>query len=56
MAARAYLGLWAMTMMNPLTVVYFMALVLGRQSAAAAASPHQAVFVLSVFALPPAGS
>jgi threonine/homoserine/homoserine lactone efflux protein len=47
-AARAYLGLWAMTMMNPLTIVYFVALVLGRQSAAASARADQAVFVLAV--------
>jgi len=48
-AARAYLGLWAMTMMNPLTVVYFMALVLGRQTAAAPERASQVVFVLAVF-------
>jgi arginine exporter protein ArgO len=47
--ARAYLGLWAMTMMNPLTVLYFMALVLGRKSAAAPAHADQAVFVAAVF-------
>lgn len=45
---RAYLGLWAMTMMNPLTVLYFMALVLGRPSAAAPARADQAVFVVAV--------
>lgn len=48
-AARAYLGLWAMTMTNPLTIVYFVALVLGRQSAAGSAGADQAVFVLAVF-------
>ena len=52
-AARAYLGMWGMTMLNPLTVVYFTALVLGRQAApGAAAAPGgagQAVFVLAVF-------
>lgn len=48
--ARAYLGLWAMTMMNPLTVVYFTALVLGRQAAAASGHADQAVFVLAAFA------
>jgi threonine/homoserine/homoserine lactone efflux protein len=47
--ARAYLGLWAMTMMNPLTVLYFTALVLGRPSAAAPARADQAVFVVAVF-------
>ena len=30
-AARAYLGMWGMTTMNPLTVVYFTALVLGKR-------------------------
>lgn len=48
-AARAYLGLWAMTMMNPLTVLYFMALVLGRQSTAAPGHADQVVFVVAVF-------
>jgi arginine exporter protein ArgO len=48
-AARAYLGMWGMTMMNPLTVVYFTALVLGRQAAAAAGSADQAVFVVAAF-------
>jgi arginine exporter protein ArgO len=49
-AARTYLGMWGMTMMNPLTVVYFTALVLGRQAAAAPDSVDQAVFVPAVFA------
>jgi arginine exporter protein ArgO len=49
-AVRAYLGMWAMTTMNPLTVVYFTALVLGRQAAAAAGGADQAVFVLAAFA------
>jgi arginine exporter protein ArgO len=48
--ARAYLGMWGMTMMNPLTVVYFTALVLGRQAAAAPGSVDQAMFVVAVFA------
>ena len=39
-----------MTMMNPLTVVYFTALVLGRQAAAAPGGAEQAVFVLASFA------
>jgi len=47
--ARAYLGLWAMTMVNPLTVLYFMALVLSRPSAAAPARADQAMFVVAVF-------
>jgi arginine exporter protein ArgO len=49
-AARAYLGMWGMTMMNPLTVVYFTALVLGRQATASSGHADQAVFVLAVFA------
>jgi len=48
-AARAYLGMWGMTMLNPLTVVYFTALVLGRQGATAPGGAGQAVFVLAVF-------
>jgi len=48
-AARAYLGMWGMTTMNPLTVVYFTALVLGRQAAAAPGRAGQAVFVVAVF-------
>ena len=48
-AARAFLGMWGMTMMNPLTVVYFTALVLGRQTAVASGSADQAAFVLAVF-------
>ena len=49
-AARAYFGMWGMTMLNPLTVVYFTALVLGRQAATAPGGVAQAVFVLAVFA------
>ena len=49
-ALRAYLGLWGMTMMNPLTIVYFTALVLGRQGAATPGRAEQAVFVVAVFA------
>jgi threonine/homoserine/homoserine lactone efflux protein len=48
-AARSYLGLWLMTMTNPLTIVYFVALVLGRPNAAGSAGADQAVFVLAVF-------
>ncbi|MEV0493524.1 LysE/ArgO family amino acid transporter [Streptomyces atratus] len=49
--ARAYLGLTGMTLLNPTTVVYFTALVLG--SRATAAEPdrlEQSVFVLAAFA------
>jgi arginine exporter protein ArgO len=49
-AVRAYLGLWAMTMMNPLTIIYFTALVLGRQNTTVPGPAEQAVFVLAVFA------
>lgn len=49
-ASRAYLGMWGMTMMNPLTIVYFTALVLGRRAATAAGPADQIVFVLAVFA------
>ncbi len=48
-AARTYLAMWGMTTMNPLTVVYFTALVLGRQAAAAPGRTGQAVFVAAVF-------
>ena len=47
--ARAYLGLWAVTMMNPLTVIYFAALVLGTQGRAAPSHVAQAVFVGAAF-------
>ena len=48
-AVGAYLGMWGMTMMNPLTIVYFTALVLGRQAAATPGRMDQAVFVVAVF-------
>ena len=48
-AVRVYLGMWGMTMMNPLTIVYFTALVLGRQAAATPGRMDQAVFVVAVF-------
>lgn len=48
-AVRAYLGMWGMTMMNPLTIVYFTALVLGRQAAVTPGRMDQAVFVVAVF-------
>ena len=46
-AVRVYLGMWGMTMMNPLTIVYFTALVLGRRSAAVPGRADQAVFVVA---------
>lgn len=48
---RAYLGLLGLTLLNPATVVYFAALVLGRQAAAGSQLGHaaEAVFVLAAF-------
>jgi arginine exporter protein ArgO len=48
--ARAYLGLLGMTMMNPTTVIYFAALVLGSRTTADPTSLEQALFVLAAFA------
>ncbi|MER6117569.1 LysE family transporter [Streptomyces sp. NPDC001743] len=48
--ARAYAALLALTLMNPMTVVYFAALVLGSEAVAASAPLHRAVFVLAAFA------
>jgi arginine exporter protein ArgO len=47
---RAYVALLGLTMMNPITVVYFAALVLGDQSTAAPDHLRQVVFVLAAFA------
>lgn len=47
--ARAYLGLWAVTMMNPLTVIYFAALVIGTQGKSAPGHVEQIVFVSAAF-------
>ncbi len=47
--ARAYLALLGITMMNPITVVYFAALVLGSQTTAAPDHLERAVFVLAAF-------
>ncbi|MFE7112860.1 LysE family transporter [Streptomyces sp. NPDC057575] len=48
--ARAYLGLWGITMMNPLTMIYFAALVLGGQAESNPSYLEQGVFVLAAFA------
>ncbi|MGA5702425.1 LysE family transporter [Peterkaempfera bronchialis] len=48
--ARAYAGLWGITMLNPTTVVYFAALVLGSRTATAPDRLEQGVFVLAAFA------
>lgn len=45
--ARAYLGLLGVTMMNPITVIYFAALVLAGQGATAPDRWDKAVFVLA---------
>lgn len=46
---RAFTGVLALTLLNPATVVYFAALVLGRQDAAAPALPAAGAFVLGAF-------
>lgn len=47
---RAYLGLLGLTLLNPATIVYFGALVLGRQAADGLTAGDQAVFVAAAFA------
>lgn len=47
--ARAYLGVLALTLLNPMTIVYFAALVLGRQAGDAAGPAEAIVFVLAAF-------
>jgi len=47
---RTYLKLLALTAANPLTVVYFSALVLGREGSAPSTSGEQWVFVVAAFA------
>ncbi|SCF46644.1 LysE family transporter [Micromonospora mirobrigensis] len=46
---RAYLGLLALTLLNPATVVYFAALVIGRRDAAAPDPAAGALFVVGAF-------
>jgi arginine exporter protein ArgO len=46
---RAYLGLLGMTMLNPITVIYFAALVLGSQTTRVPDHAEQAAFILAVF-------
>ncbi|MFD7878618.1 LysE family transporter [Streptomyces sp. NPDC059766] len=48
--SRAYLGLLGITLLNPTTVIYFAALVLGAGAAATARPLEQGVFVLAAFA------
>jgi threonine/homoserine/homoserine lactone efflux protein len=47
---RAYLGLLGITLLNPTTVIYFAALVLGSQATGPAGPLEQGVFVLAAFA------
>ena len=49
-AARTYLGLLGITMLNPMTIVYFTALVVDHRSAAVVCAPAGGVFVLAAFA------
>lgn len=48
--ARAYLALLGITLLNPTTVIYFAALVLGSRTAEAVRPLEQGVFVLAAFA------
>lgn len=47
---RAYFRLLGVTLLNPITVIYFAALVLGTRTSAAPERPAQAVFVVAAFA------
>jgi len=47
---RAYLGLLGLTLLNPATIVYFGALVLGRQSTDGLSAAGEVVFVAAAFA------
>ncbi|MER5520200.1 LysE family transporter [Streptomyces sp. NPDC002763] len=47
---RAYLGLLGITLLNPTTVIYFAALVVGTRSAEPVRPLEQGVFVLAAFA------
>jgi arginine exporter protein ArgO len=46
---RAFLGLLGLTLLNPATIVYFGALVLGRQASGALATSDEVVFVAAAF-------
>ncbi|MEE6256898.1 LysE family transporter [Plantactinospora sonchi] len=46
---RAYLGLLALTLLNPMTILYFAALVLGRRAGADWTASQEAVYVLAAF-------
>jgi arginine exporter protein ArgO len=47
---RAYLGLLALTLLNPATIIYFSALILGRQADAPRPAAAVTIFVLAAFA------
>jgi threonine/homoserine/homoserine lactone efflux protein len=47
---RAYLGLWTITMLNPVTIIYFAAIVLGSQHGTAPSHLDQVTFVCAAFA------
>jgi arginine exporter protein ArgO len=47
---RAYAGLLGLTLLNPMTVVYFSALVLGRQASDGLSAAGEAIFVGAAFA------
>jgi arginine exporter protein ArgO len=47
---RAYLGLLGLTLLNPATIVYFGALVLGRQASSPLSTAGEVVFVLAALA------
>ncbi|MGW1590906.1 LysE family transporter [Streptomyces sp. NPDC002386] len=49
-AGRAYLGLLGITLLNPMTVVYFAALVLGSGTAQEGGPPERVAFVVAAFA------
>ncbi|WP_432136400.1 MULTISPECIES: LysE/ArgO family amino acid transporter [unclassified Streptomyces] len=48
-AARAYLALLGITLLNPVTVIYFAALVVGSGTAGTAGALEEGVFVLAAF-------
>jgi arginine exporter protein ArgO len=47
---RAYLGLLGLTLLNPATIVYFGALVLGREASSPLSRAGEAAFVVAAFA------
>ena len=48
--ARAYFGLLGMTMLNPTTVIYFAALILGSQGTSTPTHVQQTLFITAAFA------